>query len=53
MKKEKFNVKNSIYLTVSMESIIQQIADENGCNYQKTIRYLVNKGIEQYNTNRG
>lgn len=53
MKKEKYNIKNSIYLNNTLETKILKIADDNNCNYQKTLRYLLNKGIEQHNKARG
>lgn len=52
MNREKFNIKNSIYLNMGLENAILKIAEENNCNYQKTLRYLLNKGIEYYNNRR-
>ena len=50
--KEKFNIKNSIYLNMSLENDIVEIAEENNCNYQKTIRYISNKAVKQYKETR-
>lgn len=49
MMKEKVNIKNTIYLNRSLDEAINHIAEENKWNFQKTLRYLLSKGIEDYN----
>lgn len=46
--KERFNIKNSVYLNMSLNQALLDICEETGWGYQKTIRYLIEKGIETY-----
>lgn len=50
--KERLNIKNSVYMNQSMNQAVLDIAEKNECTYQKTIRYLIEKGIETYNKRR-
>lgn len=50
--KERFNIKNSVYLNMSLNNALLEICEETGWGYQKTLRYLLNIGIETYNNKR-
>lgn len=51
MKKEKFNIKNSIYLNQTLKNSIIEIANDNGLTYQNALRWLLKQGIKEYNKN--
>lgn len=49
MSSEVKNIKKTIYLNRSLDEAIVEFATNKGWSFQKTMRYLINVGLESYN----
>lgn len=45
-KKERFNIKESIYLNRELSEAIDKISEKRNMGFNATVRYLLNKAIE-------
>lgn len=45
-KKERLNIKETIYLNHSLESEILKLSEKKGTGFNETIRFLLRKGLE-------